>query len=193
MRNSRREFLKAAAAAGAGLAVPGRLLHADRVRISRDPEKLKLLILGGTLFLGPETVNAAVARGHTVTLFNRGKTNPHLFPDLEKLQGDRDGQLDALKGREWDAVIDTSANVPRWVNLSAGLLKDHVRHYIYISSISVYPNLESEDSDESSPVGTIDDPKVEKIPRPPTGRSRRCASRRRRRRCRVGWRTCDPD
>jgi 2'-hydroxyisoflavone reductase len=102
------------------------------------PRPMKLLILGGTVFLGPELVELARARGHEVTLFNRGKTRPGLFPDVEKLHGDRDGQLDALKGRRWDAVIDTSGYVPRLVGLSAALLAPAVERYLFISSISAY-------------------------------------------------------
>ena len=91
---------------------------------------MKVLILGGTGFLGPHTVRSLLERGHEVTLFNRGKTNPHLFPELEKLKGDRDGKLDALKGRRWNAVIDTSGYVPRIVDMSAQLLKDAVDMYL---------------------------------------------------------------
>ena len=123
---------------------------------------MKMLILGGTGFLGPHIVNAAVKNGHTVTLFNRGKTNPHLFPDLEKLRGDRDGNLKALEGRKWDWVVDTSAYFPRVVTDSATLLAPNVRQYLFVSSISVYPDLEK-DVDESTPVGTIEDETTEKI------------------------------
>ena len=99
---------------------------------------LSILMLGGTGFLGPQTVEAALKRGHKVTLFNRGKTRPGLFPDLEKLHGDRDkDDLKALEGRKWDAVVDTSANVPRWVKKAAAVLGENIGHYIYISSISV--------------------------------------------------------
>ena len=76
----------------------------------------RILILGGTAFLGPRIVLAAQARGHEVTLFNRGRTNPGLFPDIEQLRGDRDGDLEALKGRRWDAVVDTSGYLPRVVD-----------------------------------------------------------------------------
>ncbi|MHC5011093.1 MAG: NAD-dependent epimerase/dehydratase family protein [Planctomycetota bacterium] len=100
---------------------------------------MKILILGGTKFLGPHTVEAAIARGHELTLFNRGRTNPHLFPDLEKLVGDRNGDLEALADRTWDAVIDTHAHIPRWVRLSAGLLAGAVRQYLFVSTLSVYP------------------------------------------------------
>jgi 2'-hydroxyisoflavone reductase len=123
-----------------------------------DP--LRLLMLGGTGFLGPHTVEAALARGHTVTLFNRGKSNTHLFPDLEKLEGDRDPDkgegLSALAGREWDAVIDTSGYVPRIVKASAELLAPSVRQYVFISSISVF-------ADNSSP-GMAEDGALAKMP-----------------------------
>jgi 2'-hydroxyisoflavone reductase len=99
---------------------------------------VKLLVLGGTKFLGRAVVEAALERGHEVTTFNRGQTNPALFPEVEKLHGDRDSGLDALHGRAWDAVIDTSGYVPRVVRESAELLVDAVQLYVFVSSISVY-------------------------------------------------------
>ncbi len=131
------------------------------------PAKKRILILGGTGFLGPATVEAARARGHVLTLFNRGKTRPGLFPDVEKLQGDRDpdkgGGLKALEGRRWDAVIDNSGYFPRQVGASARLLAPNTGHYIFISSISVYADNSIENQDETARVGTIADPTVEKI------------------------------
>jgi 2'-hydroxyisoflavone reductase len=124
---------------------------------------MDILILGGTRFLGPHTVNAALANGHKVTLFNRGKTNPHLFPELEKLKGDRDGDLTALEGRRWDAVIDTSGFVPRLVGDSTKLLAEHCDLYVFVSSISVYKDFLKNGIDESYPVGTLDDPDVEEV------------------------------
>jgi 2'-hydroxyisoflavone reductase len=124
---------------------------------------MKLLILGGTLFLGRYLVEAALARNHEVTLFNRGQHSPELFPNVEKLRGDRDGGLDALRGRRWDAVVDTSGYVPRLVRASAELLADAVEHYTFISSISVYPHFRSVGLDESAPVGTLEDPATEEI------------------------------
>lgn len=125
----------------------------------------RILILGGTGFLGPATVEAARARGHRLTLFNRGRTRPGLFPDVEKLQGDRDPKkgegLKALEGREWDAVIDNSAYYPRMVAASASLLSSRVKQYIIISSLSVYADNSKEGADESAPVATIPDPTVE--------------------------------
>jgi 2'-hydroxyisoflavone reductase len=99
---------------------------------------VKLLVLGGTLFLGRHFVEAALERGHHVTLFNRGRTNPELFPDAEHLRGDRDVDLSALAGREWDAVVDFSGYVPRVVGSSARLLADRAAHYTFVSSVSAY-------------------------------------------------------
>jgi 2'-hydroxyisoflavone reductase len=99
---------------------------------------MRLLVLGGTKFLGRAVVDAALGRGHEVTLFNRGRTNPGLFPEVEKLTGDRDGDLSSLEGRSWDAVVDPSGYVPRIVRTSAELLLRSVRHYVFVSSIAVY-------------------------------------------------------
>lgn len=124
---------------------------------------MKLLVLGGTIFLGRHIVEAALARGHDVTLFNRGRHRPDLFPGVLRLTGDRDGDLDALRGRSWDAVIDTCGYVPRIVRQSAELLRDAVGHYTFISSISVYKDVPGAMADETTPVGTLDDPTVETI------------------------------
>jgi 2'-hydroxyisoflavone reductase len=98
---------------------------------------MQILVLGGTQFLGRHTVESALARGHDVTLFNRGTTRPELFPDVEKLRGNRDGDLDALRGRSFDAVVDTSGYVPRVVRETIEAHGD-VGHYTFVSSISVY-------------------------------------------------------
>jgi len=124
---------------------------------------MRILILGGTAFLGPELVAAARARGHVLTLFNRGKTNPGLFPDVEKLHGDRDGKLDALRGRSWDAVVDTSGYVPRIVRDSAELLAPAVERYLFVSTISVYAETIPPGSDETAPVATAPDPASEDV------------------------------
>jgi 2'-hydroxyisoflavone reductase len=116
-----------------------------------------LLILGGTGFLGPHVVEQALARGMQVTLFNRGKTNSDLFPELEKLRGDRDGDLEALRGRSWDAVLDTSGYVPRVVRASAELLAPSVQQYVFISSISAYADFAREGINEDDPVATMED------------------------------------
>ena len=98
---------------------------------------MNVLILGGTLFLGRHLIAAAVARGHAVTLFNRGRSGPPAGPVVERLRGDRDGDLRALDGRRWDAVIDTSGYVPRIVRASAQKLAPSVGHYTFVSSASV--------------------------------------------------------
>jgi 2'-hydroxyisoflavone reductase len=115
--------------------------------------------------LGPALVEAARARGHILTLFNRGKTHPELFPDLEKLHGDRDGHLEVLAGRRWDAVIDTSGYVPRIVRQSAELLAPSVGHYTFISTISVYADGLKPGMDESAPLETVPDPRSEDVPK----------------------------
>lgn len=99
---------------------------------------MRLLVLGGTKFLGRAVVECALQRGDEVTLFNRGHTNPDLFPDAEKLRGDREGDLGALRGRDWEAVVDPSGYVPGVVRRSAELLADAVGHYVFISSVSAY-------------------------------------------------------
>src|SRR6266511_3200654 len=98
---------------------------------------MRSLILGGTAFLGRHVVEAALGRDHELTLFNRGRTNPELFPSVEKLRGDRDGGLGALSGRSFDAVVDTSGYVPRIVHETLDALGD-VGHYTFVSSISIY-------------------------------------------------------
>jgi 2'-hydroxyisoflavone reductase len=98
---------------------------------------MKLLVLGGTVFLGRHIVEAALTRGHEVTLFNRGRHNPHLFPAAEKLRGDRNGDVGALRGRSFDAVIDTSGYSPSQIGPVADVLGGGVNHYTFVSSISV--------------------------------------------------------
>jgi 2'-hydroxyisoflavone reductase len=124
---------------------------------------MELLIIGGTVFLGRHLVEAAIERGHGVTLFNRGQHNAGLFPDIEKLRGDRAGDLSALRGRRWDAAVDTCGYVPRVVRASAELLADAVDHYTFVSSISVYAEFRQVGIDESAPVGTLEDSSVEEV------------------------------
>jgi 2'-hydroxyisoflavone reductase len=124
---------------------------------------MQLLILGGTVFLGRHIVEAARARGHEVTIFHRGQHGADLFPDVEKLHGDRDGKLAALEGRRWDAAIDTSGYVPRIVRQSAEALKDSVEHYTFISTLSVFPDMTIAGIDEDTPVATIEDKSVEEV------------------------------
>lgn len=157
MKFTRRQLIQYGAAGGLAATAPWGWA-------SNHSRPLNILILGGTAFLGPALVEDAIARGHTVTLFNRGKTNSDLFPELESLRGDRDDQLEALKGRQWDAVIDTSGYVPRHVRLSAELLAPHVKHYLFVSTISVYSDFSQPGLDEQTgPLGALDDLTVEQV------------------------------
>jgi 2'-hydroxyisoflavone reductase len=157
MDRNRREFVKTAAIAGVGVAFANMALSAPKV------PPMKILILGGTAFLGPQIVDAARARGHVLTLFNRGKTNPGLFPDIEKLHGDRDGDLKSLEGRTWDAVVDTSGFVPRLVTMSASLLAPSVKQYVFISTISVFGDGLKPGTAEDGPLATMPDESNEEV------------------------------
>ncbi|HEY5059192.1 MAG TPA: NAD-dependent epimerase/dehydratase family protein [Gaiellaceae bacterium] len=123
---------------------------------------MRLLVLGGTAFLGRHAVAAALERGDEVTIFTRGCTNPELFPEVEHLVGDRDAALGALAGREWDGVVDTSGYVPRVFRQSAELLRDAVGRYVFVSSISVYSDF-SAPFDEGSPLAQLEDPASEDV------------------------------
>jgi 2'-hydroxyisoflavone reductase len=123
-------------------------------------QSLRILILGGTGFIGPHQVQYARERGHSLTLFNRGRTAPELFPGVEQLRGDRAaGDLEALRGREWDVVIDNSSSNPQWTRDSAQLLKDSAGQYLFISTQSVYASRAGIGIDETAPVGRPDLPK----------------------------------
>ena len=124
---------------------------------------MRILVLGGTRFLGRAFVEAARERGHTLTLFNRGRTNPELHAGIERLTGDRDGGLAALSGRTWDAVVDPSGFYPRVVGASATALAGSVGRYLFVSSISVYAEPLPRGADESAPVARLADPAVEDI------------------------------
>lgn len=140
MSPNRREFLTTAAGASFGLGLT--LTRPGSAQVRNDPPRQgapkRMLILGGTGFIGPHMVRYAQSRGHTVTIFNRGNTNTHLFPNVERLEGDRNNDLRALEGREWDVVLDNHATLPRWVRQTAELLKDSVQQYVHVSTISVY-------------------------------------------------------
>ncbi|HYC99821.1 MAG TPA: hypothetical protein VEB22_01220 [Phycisphaerales bacterium] len=176
MHLTRRSFLAstlvAAAGAQSALAALGQPPVAPTERPKSDPKPsvtkaekpLKVLFLGGTVFLGPHTVDRLLARGHTVTLFNRGKSFPDLFPDLEKLRGDRgtagktptEPNLKALesevaKGRKWDLVIDTCPYVPKFMRASTAVLKDAVSHYVMVASVNAYKSEAEPNQDESAP------------------------------------------
>src|SRR4051794_8306269 len=123
---------------------------------------MRLLLLGGTKFLGRHLVEAALGRGHAVTTFTRGVTNPGLFPAAEEIHGDRTRDLTPLLGRDWDAVIDTSGYVPRVVRSSAEALEGSVGLYVFASTISVYGDL-SGPVDEDSPLARLDAPDSEDV------------------------------
>lgn len=116
---------------------------------------MRILILGGTIFLGRHFVQAALARGHEVTLFHRGQRGADLFPGVEKLHGERDGDLAALRGRSWDAVVDTSGYTPWAVRASAEALAGSIGHYTFVSSISVYAHFRDPGMNESASVGKL--------------------------------------
>ena len=112
---------------------------------------MRVLMLGGTVFVGRHVVETLLARGHEVTLFHRGQRGRELFPDVERVLGDRTTDLDRLPaGKTWDAVVDTSAFLPGAVAASAGMLRDRARQYVFISSVSVY-DVSLPHVDESSP------------------------------------------
>jgi nucleoside-diphosphate-sugar epimerase len=163
----RREFLVSSLAAAAWLALPGCARSAARDVVPQGPgAPLRILVLGGTGFLGPHFVEAARASGHQLTLFNRGKSNPNrfsgeAFKDLEQLHGDRKTDLSALAGeRKWDAVLDTSAYFPADVTRSAQLLAKRVGQYVIVSSISVYADNATVGADESAAVSTMANPEA---------------------------------
>lgn len=118
---------------------------------------MKILILGGKRFLGKVLVESLLQAGHIPTLFNRGQTNPDLFPKVKTLIGDRDGDLESLKRRKWDAVIDTSGYVPRITRQSAEFLSGRCGQYVFISSVSVYKDFRTPDIDETYPLAELDD------------------------------------
>ena len=187
MNHTRHSFLAASAAAGAGAAaLSAAHPHSARAALSGRPapgadrtglppvkpfvdpgpapRRLKLLILGGTGFIGPHQVRYAMYRGHEVTIFNRGRSNPGLFPGVETLIGDRDGQLDALRGRTWDAVIDNSGYVPRHVRDSAELLEGSVGRYLFTSTGSVY-SFDQDEIAEDGELLPVEDPDSEDVNR----------------------------
>ena len=133
-------------------------------RTEAAPSPKRVLILGGTGFLGPALVEQCQAMNAEVTLFNRGRTRPHLFPELEKLRGDRNEDLSALEGRTFDWVLDTSGYIPRQVEASAGLLADKAERYLFVSSVSAYANLHSPGVDERGATIPMPEPYSEELP-----------------------------
>ena len=154
MSIDRRAFLKLSAMAGSlelMTALPAFSTEAGAT--NRATKSLRILILGGTGFTGPFQVRYALSRGHQVTVFNRGRTHPGELPkEAEQLLGDRNGKLDALKGRTWDVVIDNPATLPVWVRDAAQILKGNVERYVFISSIAVYADTSKPGQDETAPL-----------------------------------------
>lgn len=152
MSTTRRQFIRVSAVAGAAVSIGN--LFAERTT-----KPLRILILGGTGFTGPFQIQYALQRGHKITTFNRGKTHPGETPgEVEQLIGDRNGQLDALKGRQWDVVIDNPTSAPVWVRDAAQILKGNVDRYVFISTISVYANTGKPGTDESAPLAKYTGP-----------------------------------
>ena len=160
---TRRNFIKSTAAIGGAMslsplaraAAESGIITAERAKapVERARAPLNILILGGTGFTGPEQVEYAIARGHRVTLFNRGKTRPGLFKGkvAEELIGDLNADTSALKGKQFDVVIDNPTTLPFWVKNAAQYLKGNVKHYIFISTTSVYRDQSEIGINENSP------------------------------------------
>jgi 2'-hydroxyisoflavone reductase len=147
----RRHFIKTAAGTAFALSA-----GSIRLRAEKSVKPLHILILGGTGFTGPYQVQYALSRGHKVTTFNRGKTHPGELPkEVEQLIGDRNGQLDSLKNRQWDVVIDNPTTLPAWVRDAAQILKGNVDRYIFTSTISVYQDSKI-GPDENAPLQGYD-------------------------------------
>jgi len=161
MSTSRRAFLKLSAIAGGSVGLglmPGASAFSELINgtvgsFGKAVKSLRILFLGGTGFTGPHQVRYALSRGHKVTVFNRGKTHPGELPkEAEQLIGDRNGQLDALKGRTWDVAVDIPTSIPVWVRDAAQILKGNVDRYVFISTISVYSDNSKPGMDEMGPL-----------------------------------------
>lgn len=124
---------------------------------------MKILIIGGTKFLGRHLIAAAQGSGHELTLFNRGRHSTENFAGVEQIRGDRHDDLDRLSGRAWDAVVDTCGYLPQSVKMSAGALKDSVGQYVFISSISAYAGFSEPDFDESAPAAELNEEQMERV------------------------------
>ena len=155
MDPTRRHFIKLSAGVGVAL---GFGVRSASLFAEKSVKPLRILILGGTGFTGPYQVRYALNRGYKVTTFNRGKTHPGELPnEVEQLIGDRNGQLDALKDRQWDVAIDNPTTIPAWVRDAGQILKGNVGHYVFISTISVYADT-SKGVDETAPLAQYDGP-----------------------------------
>ena len=155
---TRRQFLSTAAAVSGGALIAHRAL--EGLAWGAPPAPMNILILGGTGYIGPHLVRLAVSRGHKVTTFTRGRRKPELPPEVVQLIGDRNGQLQALEGKTWDAVIDDSATNPEYVRMSTDLLKGKAAQYLFTSSTGVYyPYLKRGLDETTMPHTTMADPK----------------------------------
>jgi len=155
MNPTRRHFINLLAGAGVAL---GFGVKSTSLLAEKSVKPLRILILGGTGFTGPYQVRYALSRGHKVTTFNRGKTHPGELPnEVEQFIGDRNGQLDALKDRQWDVAIDNPTTLPEWVRDAGQILKGNVERYVFISTISVYADT-SKGVDETAPLAQYDGP-----------------------------------
>jgi nucleoside-diphosphate-sugar epimerase len=125
--------------------------------------RMRILFIGGTRFVGRHLAEMAVATGHDVTVFHRGTTGRGAIEGAEEILGDRDGGLDAVAGRDWETVVDTSGYFPRVVGASARMLSEVSERYVFVSSLSAYSDDRTPGQDESGPLGTIDDPTIEEI------------------------------
>ncbi|MEO7084318.1 MAG: NAD-dependent epimerase/dehydratase family protein [Gemmatimonadaceae bacterium] len=158
---TRREFVISSALGAGAFATGTRSLSARAGSpFAAAPEPLDILVLGGTGFIGPYLVRYAVARGHRVTTFTRGRHTADLPESVVHLEGDRNGKLQSLDGKTWDAVVDDSANTADWVRQSTELLKNSVKRYMFTSSTGVYYPYHPRGADESTPVHyDVRDPK----------------------------------
>ena len=155
METTRRQFIKVSGTAAGAFALG---MRSTTLLAEKSVKPLRILILGGTGFTGPYQVRYALSRGHKVTTFNRGKTHPSELPkEVEQLIGDRNGQLDALRDRQWDVAIDNPTTLPAWVRDAAQILKGNVERYVFISTISVYADT-SQGVDETAPLAKYEGP-----------------------------------
>ncbi len=162
MHTTRRDLLKLGALAGvAGIGLRAGSAAASLTPVTRAERPLNILILGGTGFTGPHQVRYALARGHKITLFNRGRRPQEWPSDVEELTGDREtGDLAALAGREWDVCIDNPTSVPYWVRDVGKVLKGKVKQYIFISTVSVYASNEVAGEDEDAATAVYEGPDI---------------------------------
>jgi 2'-hydroxyisoflavone reductase len=151
---TRREVLQIGACVAASAAMPAALATASKTKT--------IVILGGTGFIGPHLTQESLRRGWKVTHFNRGKRSADGVADVETVLGDRKGQLDALRGRKWDVVIDDTGYIPKFVKMSADLLAPNVGYCLFISSISAYASF-AKPNDERSPTGKLSNPDIEEV------------------------------